>query len=265
MDEDLLRDPEYEDNIDVILPDYSDPIFPPSLFTSNETKILSPILLIAIFLITFAAVIINERFVVRGLQVATDKITNVRIKSVLAPLLVGAARTLPKFSLGIIGLFLAFSDIGFATVIGAIGFNAHITLGIGLMNYRSIKTTSYVIIVMNFSIALMSLISGLIFFNGTTAAAAAAICSTVLFLLAALLPLCFSKPSQNSPEMIALDADLEEQKTEPMCFVLPPRPPSILSPGPSLPIFLTWTEYLVTLTTVPLPHLTLACCDPQHR
>ena len=51
-------------------------------------------------------------------------------------ILVGAARSYPKFVFALLAYFVAFSDIGLAAVLGSISFSLHVIVGLGLLNFK---------------------------------------------------------------------------------------------------------------------------------
>ena len=109
-----------------------------------------------------SALICPNRFVVEGVRVGLEKIRNERLRSlvytlalwstvlvctpwfqlaclfrsVLGNLLVGGARSYPKFVFALLAYFVAFSDIGLAAVLGSIGFTIHVVVGLALLNFK---------------------------------------------------------------------------------------------------------------------------------
>ena len=54
----------------------------------------------------------------------------------MSNILVGGARSYPKFVFALLAYFVAFSDIGLATVLGSIGFSLHVIVGLGLFDFK---------------------------------------------------------------------------------------------------------------------------------
>ena len=50
--------------------------------------------------------------------------------------LVGGARSFPKFVVAQLAYHLAYSDIGLGAVLGSIAFTLHVTVGLGLLNFK---------------------------------------------------------------------------------------------------------------------------------
>ena len=50
--------------------------------------------------------------------------------------LVGGARSFPKFVVAQLAYHVAYSDIGLGAVLGSIAFTLHVTVGLGLLNFK---------------------------------------------------------------------------------------------------------------------------------
>ena len=97
---------------------------------------------------------------VEGLRVGVEKIGNKRLRFLFSPnfffsrntgkpilaafslrlvfgnLLVGGARSYPKFVVAQFAYRFALSDIGLGAVLGSIAFTLHVTVGLGLLNFK---------------------------------------------------------------------------------------------------------------------------------
>ena len=97
---------------------------------------------------------------VEGLRVGVEKIGNKRLRFFFSPnfffskntaklilaafslrlvfgnLLVGGARSYPKFVICLLSYFVALSDIGLAAVLGSTAFTLHVVVGLGLINFK---------------------------------------------------------------------------------------------------------------------------------
>ena len=51
----------------------------------------------------------------------------------MGKLVIGGARSYPKFVVGLLAYFVAFSDIGFGAVLGSIAFTLHVFVGLALL------------------------------------------------------------------------------------------------------------------------------------
>jgi len=248
---------------------YRDPLFPPSLLSHGQAWHLAwlvlPLLALSMLATTTAATLINHQFVVRGLAVAADMVPNARARAMVAPLLAGVARSWPKFVLGILGYFVALSDIGLGAIVSSVMFSFHVTLGLGLVEQRSVPSDRKVVAL---SWAISQIFVCLLIaasLNQYSSGYAFHIIILVFFLLVALLHL-YRKPEVQATDLPMVTTKEEEaEKSPPGLPLLPRRPQSILAPGATLSTVFLWTEYLATAATALPPRLTLLCCLPDAR
>jgi len=264
---------------------YSDPLFPPDLFSVSQKRYGAWLLYAIGSLVTVvAAVIINNRFVVEGMRVGVEKIRNRRLRSVLSSLLVGGARSYPKLVIAQLAHNVAYSDIGLGAVLGSIAFTLHVVVGLSLINFkRHVGTQKEVLL----NCLLMLAASGFGWAILTQESAFTAppklfsVLGFVVFYLAiSLLPLC-CKTSEEEEEEEEGDLPLHEQgmkgniqngqtdsssPDDNSSSSLFKAPPGILrTRGSSLLCLVGWCNYVATLATALIPSLSMFCCDPVSR
>jgi len=255
-----------------------DPLFPPDLFNQQQLQSGAWLLYaIGSLLTVVATVIINKRFVVEGVRVGVEKIRNERLRSVLGNLLIGGARSYPKFVFALLAYFVAFSDIGLAAVLGSIGFTLHVVVGLALLNFKRHFGSQKEVLL---NCLLMLTISGFgwsILTEGKTFTSAVprlipAFGFILLYFVIFLLPLCFKMgedeegalPMQEQEKGQMLDGKTDSPDNS--ASSLFKSPPGILrSRGSSLLCLISWCEFVATLATALLPSLSMFCCDPVTR
>jgi len=254
-----------------------DPLFPPDLFNHRQLQFGAWLLYAIGSLVTVvAAVIINKRFVVEGVKAGVGKIRNDRLRSVLGNLLLGGARSYPKFVFALLAYFAAFSDIGLAAVLGSIGFTLHVIVGLGLLNFKRHFGSQKEVLL---NCLLMLTVSGFGWsiltdgkaFTSSVPRLFPALGFIVLYLVIFLLPLCYKVGEEEGDmpmhekekgNMLNGQTDSPENSSSSLFA----SPPGILrSPGSSLLCLISWCEYVATLATALLPSLSMFCCDPLTR
>jgi len=221
-------------------------------------------------------VIINKRFVVEGVRVGVGKIRNERLRAVLGSLLLGGAKSYPKFVFALLAYFVAFSDIGLGAVLGSIAFTLHVIVGLALLNFKRHFGSQKEVLL---NCILMLTVSGFgwsILTDGKAFASAVprlipALGFIVLYLVIFLLPLC-CKMGEEEGDMAMHDQEkgkmVNGQTDSPdnTSSSLFKGPPGILrSRGSSLLSLISWCEFVATLATALLPSLAMSCCDPVTR
>jgi len=269
-DRDIVRD------IVMNYTDYDnfDPLFPPDMFTPRQLRKGAVLLHVFGALITLvAAVVINNRFVVESLKIGVDKIGNRRLRSVLGKILVGGARSFPKLVVALQGHYVAYSDIGLASVLGAIAFTLHVVVGLGLIDFKRHFGTHKEVLL---NCLLLLVASGFVWTLLTQSSTPryvpryfSASASLILYLIVALLPLCY-KVDEEEGELPLHEQGKEGVQNEPTDSPKPlnlfQSPPGILrSQGSSLICLFSWCEYVATLVTALLPSFSMFCCDPLNR
>jgi len=257
-----------------------DPLFPGDLFNHSQLQFGAGLLYALGSLVTLvAAVIINKRFVVEGVKVGVGKIRNERLRSVLSNILVGGARSYPKFVFALLAYFVAFSDIGLATVLGSIGFSLHVIVGLGLFDFKRHFGSQKEVLL---NCLLMLTVSGFGWsiltdgkaFSSMVPRLIPAFGFIVLYLVIFLLPLCYKyKVGEEEGDMPMHEEEKGnmlngEQTDSPdnSSSSLFKSPTGILrSRGSSLLCLISWCEYVATLATALLPSLSMFCCDPLTR
>jgi len=261
---------------------YRDPLFPPDLFSPDQLSRYGAWVLYAIgsLVTVVAAVIINNRFVVEGVRVGVEKIGNERLRSVLSSLLVGGARSYPKFVIALLAHHVALSDVGLGAVLGAIAFTLHVIVGLGLLNFKRHFGSQKEVLL---NCLLMLAASGFAWsvlsqndaFTSTVPRLVSVIGFIILYLVISLLPLCCKmtkKEEVDFPLHEQMKENMQNGQTDPSppgdsssssLFV---KPPGILrTRGSSLLCLVSWCEYVATLATALLPSLSMFCCDPVAR
>ena len=88
---------------------------------------------VGFYVVTSAATFITHNFMVKGVLVGMELISNKKIKSIVEPVLVSTVKCWPKFLIALYGHFILFSDIGSFAIIGSVGFNLHIGVALSLL------------------------------------------------------------------------------------------------------------------------------------
>jgi len=260
---------------------YSDPLFPPDLFNQTQKRYGAWLLYAIGSLVTVvAAVIINNRFVVEGVRVGVEKIRNRLLRSVLSSLLVGGARSYPKFVIAQLAHNVAYSDIGLGAVLGSIAFTLHVVVGLSLINFkRNFGTQKEVLL----NCLLMLAASGFGWAILTQESAFTAppkllsvLAFIVFYLVISLLPLCckmreeaegdlplHEQEMKGSIQNVQTDSSSPEDISSSSLFKAPPG--ILRTRGSSLVCLVGWCNYVATLATALIPSLSMFCCDPVSR
>ena len=106
----------------------ADPLFPPDLFTEQELKNGGLVLYILGLIYMFVALaIVCDEFFVPSLDVIIEKFGI--SEDVAGATFMAAGGSAPELFTSIIGVFVAFSDVGIGTIVGSAVFNILFVIG----------------------------------------------------------------------------------------------------------------------------------------
>jgi len=257
---------------------YSDPLFPPNLFSVSQLRYGAWLLYAIGSLVTvIAAVIINNRFVVEGVRVGVGKIRDTRLRSVLSSLLVGGARSYPKLVIAQLAHKVAYSDIGLGAVLGSIAFTLHVLVGLSLINFKRHFGTQKEVLLNCLLILTASGFGWAILTQESAFTAPPKLFSVFVFvffyLVISLLPLCCKMREEEEGDMpLHEQGNIENGQTDSSTpydnsssSLFKPPPGILRSRGSSLLCLVGWCNYVATLATALIPSLSMFCCDPVTR
>jgi len=251
--------------------DYNDPLLPPDLFSMYEKRKGAWILYaVGFYVVTSAATFITHNFMVKGVLVGMELISNKKIKSIVEPVLVSTVKCWPKFLIALYGHFILFSDIGSFAIIGSVGFNLHIGVALSLLvmtgsqtRYSWLSIFKSLIILLT-SVGFVSRICNIYNLNIELIALFILFCVFVM-ILPCIKAKCEQKSEENYEEY-DLEENDESRKSEEMnnCC-LPKAPLSILTNGTGFQLFIDWLIYINSMTVSFIPFLTMFWCNPANK
>ena len=159
----LQTPPETTMTPNVTDPEQSDPLFPPDLFNRDQLRSGAVVLYVLGVIYMFVALaIVCDEFFVPSLDVIIEKLGI--SEDVAGATFMAAGGSAPELFTSVIGVFIAFSDVGIGTIVGSAVFNILFVIGMCALFSKTVLNLTWWPLFRDCTFYSISLITLILFF-----------------------------------------------------------------------------------------------------